>query len=103
MVGRSAALAQLQAVLPAAGDTVADLPTVALVAGEAGVGKTRLLRELVAVVGPGVTVLAGGADPDSLARPYSLVTAVLPEAVAGDLELDAVLARLAAGSATVRP
>ncbi|HEY8094132.1 MAG TPA: LuxR C-terminal-related transcriptional regulator [Acidimicrobiales bacterium] len=95
MVGRSAALAQLQAVLPAAGDTVADLPTVALVAGEAGVGKTRLLRELVALVGPGVTVMAGGADPDSLARPYSLVTAVLGEAVAGDLELDAVLARLA--------
>jgi DNA-binding CsgD family transcriptional regulator len=96
MVGRSAALAQLQAVLPSAGVTVADLPTVALVAGEAGVGKTRLLRELLAAVGPGMTVLAGGADPDSLARPYSLVTAVLPEAIAGDHELDAVLARLAA-------
>ena len=82
MVGRSGALAQLQALIPTTGVTVADLPTVALVAGEAGVGKTRLLRELVSGLPSTVALLTGGADPDSLSRPYSLARAVLPDAPA---------------------
>ena len=80
MVGRSAAYAQLRSLMPTASVTVADLPTVALVAGEAGVGKTRLLRELVADLPSGITVLSGAADPDALGRPYSLAAAVLPGA-----------------------
>ena len=89
MVGRNDQLEQLRSV------TVADLPTVALVAGEAGVGKTRLLRELVADVPPGITVLSGAADPDALGRPYSLAAAVLPAPPAGFTDPDAVVARFA--------
>ena len=77
MVGRSAALAQLLDLVPSAGVAVADLPTVALVAGEAGVGKTRLLRELVAALPPDVTVLSAAAEPDALSRPYSLARSAL--------------------------
>ncbi len=81
MVGRSAALAQLLDLVPSAGVAVADLPTVALVAGEAGVGKTRLLRELVAALPPEVTVLSAAADPDALSRPYSLARSALGESL----------------------
>jgi DNA-binding CsgD family transcriptional regulator len=96
MVGRSAALAQLQALIPAAGVAAADLPAVALVAGEAGVGKTRLLRELAEVLPAGVALLAGSAEPDTLARPYSLVRALLPTAIeSGDGGPETVVARLA--------
>ncbi|MET0726907.1 MAG: AAA family ATPase, partial [Acidimicrobiales bacterium] len=110
MVGRSGALAQLQALIPTTGVTGADLPTVALVAGEAGVGKTRLLRELVSGLPSTVALLTGGADPDSLSRPYSLARAVLPDAPAAatpdpaddatadhpEAHPDAVVARFAA-------
>ena len=96
MVGRSAAYAQLRSLTPTASVTVADLPTVALVAGEAGVGKTRLLRELVADLPPGITVLSGAADPDALGRPYSLAAAVLPAPPSGFTDPDAVVARFAA-------
>src|SRR5262245_61789474 len=95
MVGRSAAYSQLRSLLPTASVTVADLPTVALVAGEAGVGKTRLLRELVAGLPPGITVLSGAADPDALGRPYSLAAAVLPGPPGSFNDPDAVVARFA--------
>ena len=95
MVGRSAAYAQLRSLMPTASVTVADLPTVALVAGEAGVGKTRLLRELVADLPSGITVLSGAADPDALGRPYSLAAAVLPGPPSGFTDPDAVVARFA--------
>jgi DNA-binding CsgD family transcriptional regulator len=95
MVGRSAAYAQLRSLMPTTSVTVADLPTVALVAGEAGVGKTRLLRELVADLPSGITVLSGAADPDALGRPYSLAAAVLPGPPAGFTDPDAVVARFA--------
>jgi DNA-binding CsgD family transcriptional regulator len=96
MVGRSSALLQLQALVPAAGVTAADLPAVALVAGEAGVGKTRLLREFAASLPDNVTVMAGGAEPDALSRPYSLVSGLLPEGLPdGENALDAIVASLA--------
>ncbi len=48
MIGRTTALSRLgRLVTGTAGERDDDLPAVALVAGEAGVGKTRLLRELV--------------------------------------------------------
>ena len=100
MVGRSSALAQLLDLAPSAGVAVADLPTVALVAGEAGVGKTRLLRELVAALPPGVTVLSAAADPDALARPYSLARSALggalPPAPGAVDDPDVVVSQLAA-------
>jgi DNA-binding CsgD family transcriptional regulator len=52
---------------------LSERPAVALVAGEAGVGKTRLVEELAASVGPDVTVLVGQADPGGLAQPFGLL------------------------------
>jgi DNA-binding CsgD family transcriptional regulator len=95
MVGRSSALTQLQALVPAAGVAAADLPAVALVAGEAGVGKTRLLREFASALPDSVTLLAGSSEPDALSRPYSLVRAVVPTAIEGGIEPDEVVSRIA--------
>jgi MoxR-like ATPase len=54
MVGRAAELARLRELATATGD-----PAVALVSGEAGIGKTRLVAELVAILDPAMPVLAG--------------------------------------------
>jgi DNA-binding CsgD family transcriptional regulator/tetratricopeptide (TPR) repeat protein len=68
MVGRAAELDRLTRLLADPG--AATDCHVALVAGEAGVGKTRLVRELVGRVPSGATVLAGQADPGALGRPF---------------------------------
>jgi DNA-binding CsgD family transcriptional regulator len=68
MVGRAAELDQLAALIGARPN-----PTVALVAGEAGIGKTRLVQELVARVPAGTLVLAGQADPGAESRPMELL------------------------------
>jgi DNA-binding CsgD family transcriptional regulator len=47
--------------------------TIAVLAGEPGIGKTRLTRELLDRVPPGTTVLAGQAEPGSLGRPFELL------------------------------
>jgi DNA-binding CsgD family transcriptional regulator/tetratricopeptide (TPR) repeat protein len=67
MVGRAAELDRLAQLLGAR-----RTPSVALIAGEAGVGKTRLVQELVERVPAGTLVLAGQADPGSLGRPLEL-------------------------------
>ncbi len=67
MVGRAAELDRLVALIGAR-----PVPAVALVAGEAGIGKTRLVQELLAAVPPGTFVLAGQADPGSVGRPMEL-------------------------------
>jgi DNA-binding CsgD family transcriptional regulator len=46
---------------------------VALVAGEPGIGKTRLVQELLDAAPAGTAVLVGRAEPGSLARPYELL------------------------------
>lgn len=91
MVGRAAALAQLVQLHDATSVPCTDPPTFALVAGEGGIGKTRLLRALVDVVhdaagdgGDPVVVLAGGAEPDSLDRPFSAAASVLGHWVDSD-------------------
>ncbi len=53
-----------------------DAPAVALIGGEAGIGKTRLVRELLARL-PDARVLAGQADPGSLGRPFALVLDII--------------------------
>ncbi len=58
-------------------------PQVAVVAGEPGIGKTRLIRELLATVGDDPVVLVGHAEPGSLARPYE----VLLDAVDGRFDI----------------
>ncbi|HKA03337.1 MAG TPA: LuxR C-terminal-related transcriptional regulator [Acidimicrobiales bacterium] len=75
MIGRSGALARLQGLL---GERRPDgLPSVALVTGEPGVGKTRLLQELLGGLPAGTAVLAGAAEPGALGRPYEVVRAML--------------------------
>jgi predicted ATPase len=48
-------------------------PEVALIAGEPGIGKTRLVQELLDGAAPGTAILVGRAEPGSLARPYELL------------------------------
>ena len=67
MVGRAAELGRLRTLFGAA-----RVPVVALVAGEAGIGKTRLVQELVSSVPPGTLVLAGQADLGTVGRPMEL-------------------------------
>jgi DNA-binding NarL/FixJ family response regulator len=67
MVGRSSELGRLSGLLGAS-----SVPAVALVSGEGGIGKTRLVQELVATVPPGTRVLAGQADPGTVGRPMEL-------------------------------
>ncbi|MDQ6696161.1 MAG: AAA family ATPase, partial [Actinomycetota bacterium] len=68
MVGREAEIEKLARLVhrgPA--------PAIALVGGEAGVGKTRLVSELIARLPEGTAVHAGQADPGSLGRPFELL------------------------------
>src|SRR4051794_25599647 len=48
-------------------------PEVAIVAGEPGIGKTRLVNELLDGLPPGTVTLVGHAEPGSLARPYEVL------------------------------
>ncbi|MET0729025.1 MAG: LuxR C-terminal-related transcriptional regulator [Acidimicrobiales bacterium] len=67
MVGRAGELSRLRGLLGASA-----VPAVALVSGEGGIGKTRLVQELVASAAPGTSVLAGQADPGTVGRPMEL-------------------------------
>ncbi len=68
MVGRAAELARLRELAA----TVAD-PAVVLITGEAGIGKTRLVAELVATLDPTVPVLAGQGSQGAPGRPFQLL------------------------------
>ena len=59
-------------------------PAVALIAGEPGIGKTRLVHELLRTVPATTVVLVGQAEPGSLARPYE----VLLDAIDGHPDVD---------------
>jgi DNA-binding CsgD family transcriptional regulator len=86
MVGRARELRELTQ-LAASGRA-----EVAIVAGEPGIGKSRLVTELVARLAPGTVVLVGQAEPDSLARPYEmLLDAVDRAGRAGRPEVDPAL------------
>src|SRR6266540_4918720 len=52
---------------------------VAVVAGEPGVGKSRLVQELLAGLPPVTTVLVGQADPGALGRPFELLLDAVAE------------------------
>jgi DNA-binding CsgD family transcriptional regulator len=70
MIGRGSELQRLTDLVTGGNTTV---PTVALVAGEAGVGKTRLVREVADRVPQGVPIVAGQAEPGALGRPFELL------------------------------
>jgi DNA-binding CsgD family transcriptional regulator len=85
MVGRSAELDRLVDLLDAG-----RLPAVALVAGEAGIGKTRLIQELVTRLPTGVVVVGGQADPATSSRPLALFTDALQGLADDDLDPELV-------------
>jgi DNA-binding CsgD family transcriptional regulator len=67
MIGRESELNRL------ARAAAAHQPAVALIAGEPGIGKTRLVHELLGTLPPQTVVLVGHAEPGSLARPYEVL------------------------------
>jgi DNA-binding CsgD family transcriptional regulator len=87
MVGRGAELARVRRLLERAAE-----PQVALVGGEAGVGKTRLVQELLTALPDGVTVLAGQAEQGGPGRPYQLLLEAVSPFVADWTELPEALA-----------
>jgi DNA-binding NarL/FixJ family response regulator len=78
MIGREGELRRL-ARLASSGE-----PAVAVIAGEPGIGKTRLVHELLATLPASTVVLVGQAEPGSLSRPYE----VLLDAIDGRPEVD---------------
>jgi DNA-binding CsgD family transcriptional regulator len=81
MIGRHGALSRLLGLIDAAEIVTGDSPEIALVSGEAGVGKTRLLREFTAALPNDVTVLAAQAQPGSMGRAFDVVGQLLGGAV----------------------
>jgi DNA-binding NarL/FixJ family response regulator len=74
MVGRRATLDRLRGVIDMGELHSSDLPSVALIAGEAGIGKTRLLREMLALLPRDVTVFSASAEPRATARAFDVAT-----------------------------
>ena len=81
MIGRRGALDRLQGLVDAAEVAAAagstDGPSIALVSGEAGIGKTRLLREFVESLADDVVVLTAQAQPGSMGRAFDVVGQLL--------------------------
>jgi DNA-binding CsgD family transcriptional regulator/tetratricopeptide (TPR) repeat protein len=82
MVGRRYELERLLAMVPSDDD-----PSVALIAGEAGVGKTRLVREVRARLPESVTVLSGQATQEAVGRPFELLLEAIEPHVAAWTEV----------------
>ena len=80
MIGRHDPLSRLLGLVEAAEVATGDGPEISLVSGEAGVGKTRLLREFVAGLPDDVTVLAAQAQPGSMGRAFDVVGQLLNNA-----------------------
>jgi DNA-binding CsgD family transcriptional regulator len=73
MIGRHLLLDRLLGLIDSADVASADGPAIALVSGEAGIGKTRLLRELVATLPADVGVLSAQARPGSMGRSFDVI------------------------------
>jgi DNA-binding CsgD family transcriptional regulator len=78
MVGRAAALARLTGLVEAVEVASCDGPELVLVSGEAGIGKTRLLREFIARLPNSVTTIVAAAQPGSLGRAFDVVSQLCP-------------------------
>jgi DNA-binding CsgD family transcriptional regulator len=91
LVGRDEELRRLTQVL-AAGDGA----RVALVGGEAGIGKTRLLDDALSHVAPGALVVRFRGDPSRRGRPFQAFTDAVEPFVRDWPELPPVLASRAA-------
>src|SRR5918995_6792652 len=107
LIGRAAELAELEAALA---EAAGGRPSIVFLAGESGVGKSRLLAELERGAGEdGTLVLAGDCvDLGESELPYvPLVAALRPLARSGDPaltdELRAAVAPLLPGTAAAAP
>lgn len=78
MVGRASALAQLRDLFDSSAISAGDLPTVALIAGEAGIGKTRLVREFLASLPDDTVVLSAYGDPGAVNHSLAFLTDIVP-------------------------
>ncbi|MGI9030673.1 MAG: ATP-binding protein, partial [Ilumatobacteraceae bacterium] len=92
MIGRAGAMHHLLGLIDAADVMAGDQPSVALVSGEAGIGKTRLVREVLASMPSRLTTLVASAQPGSMGRPLDALAGLAPPGVIGDEQADAVLA-----------
>jgi DNA-binding CsgD family transcriptional regulator len=105
MVGRARAFARLAGIVDAAGVMTSEQPAVALVSGEAGIGKTRLVRELVESLPAPTTTIAVTAQPGSMGRPLDAVTGLVDPGLGGDevatAAFDVVAAAVARGPAVL--
>ncbi len=106
MIGRAQPLRSLLELVEQARTRTTGEPAVALVSGEPGVGKTRLMAELGRRLPADVPVLAAQAQPGSLGQPFEVVDALLgadPRHDGDDVRsavtrtADALLARLGPG------
>jgi DNA-binding CsgD family transcriptional regulator len=91
MIGRDHELRQLARLV------ASRRPQVAIVGGEPGIGKTRLIQEFLPSLPEGTVVLVGHAEPGSLARPYELLLDAIDSAgwlSGGMLGVDAEVAAL---------
>jgi DNA-binding CsgD family transcriptional regulator len=79
-------------------------PRIALIGGEAGVGKSRLLAEVTAGLGPDVIAIGATLTPSSSGRPFDLVQSALEGHVRAWTELPSDLqGRPDAASALIAP
>jgi DNA-binding NarL/FixJ family response regulator len=103
MIGRAAVLDRLLAVAGQGDARCSDLPAVALVAGEAGIGKTRLVREMLDHLPRDVRVFAAAAEPGSLGSAFDLAAQLAPAGSADPVAdaTAAIGAAVAAGGAVL--
>jgi DNA-binding CsgD family transcriptional regulator len=99
MIGRARPFARLAGIVEAADVMTGDQVGVALVSGEPGIGKTRLVRELVASLPNHVTTIGITAQPGSMGRALDAVAPLVHAGTAADDVATAVFDLVAAAVA----